>query len=372
MSLLENNISKSKLVLYWFLVWTTLGILQTFRLYYVYNVYETIVSWQRAMLWAMSEWYLWGLLAIFMYKFILWLDNYKKSKSIKISSFLVGLAVVPPLHLYLYSVVWFVTRDFYPVDIGSSYESPFDIFTGSYLGKVNDNSVAYFLIVATIYAFTYYKRLFLEQKRVAEVNKMLVEAKLEQLKTQLQPHFLFNTLNTITSLIHSDPERADLMTTKLSDLLRISLDSESVQEVPLHKEITFLEKYLDIQKIRFEERMEVVFNIASETTQLIVPYLILQPLVENAVKHSVSKSSEKVTIQISSAFVDNLLEIRIRNSGASLPEDYQQIISERKGIQNSVERLKQLYQDKASLTIQNTTPSGVEVKLCIPIVSSKI
>ena len=367
MNLLENKISTSKLVLYWFLVWTILSLLQTVRLYYAYNVYETVVSWEQASLWAVTEWYLWGLLSIAIFRYIQWLDKKNKSKSFKITSFLIGLVCIPPLHLYLYSGIWFQTMHLFPATIGSSYQSTYDIFIGSYLGKVNDNSVAYFLIVAAIYAFTYYKRLFQEQKRVAEINKMLVEAKLAQLKTQLQPHFLFNTLNSITSLIHSDPERADLMTTKLSDLLRLSLDSDSVQKVYLQKEISFLEKYLDIQKIRFEQRMDVSFQIAPETSQLLVPYLLLQPLVENAIKHSVSKSSEQVSILISSSLVDSRLVIKIINSGASLPENYENVVAERTGVQNSIELLKQLYQGEASLKIQNGEQSGVEVKLVLPI-----
>lgn len=366
MTFSEDKISKSKLIFYWIAAWTSLGVLQTIRLYFAYDISNRdLVSWQKALIWGFGEWYLWGLLSLVLLKIIRWLDR-QKSLKLKLLYFFSGLIVVPALYMYLYAAFWFATREIYPAQIGTSFSTVYEFFIANYVLKVNDNTVAYFLIVAAIYAFTYYKRLFQEQQQLAKVNELLITAKLEQLKTQLQPHFLFNTLNSITALIHSDPNRADLMTTKLSDLLRISLDSEKKQKVMLSEEISFLEKYIDIQKIRFEDRMNVVLSIDEKTKQALVPSLILQPIVENSIKHSVAKSSEKIHISITTARVKNRLIIEIANSGKSLPADFKNSIQERTGLQNSMERLNQMYRNQATLLIENNKPSGVIVKLSLP------
>jgi len=360
--------SNQKQISLWVILWSLLGLLQTFRLYYAYNVFDDgIISWQKSALWAFTEWYLWGLLAVLIYKSIIYLQNEGYSLRVKSFWFVIGLIILPAIHLYFYSVIWFLTRNIFPVNIGTSYTNINDIFLGSYLGKVNDNSIAYFLIVAAIYAFTYYKKLYQEQNRLAEINRQLAEAKLEHLKTQLQPHFLFNTLNSITALIHSDPEKADLMTTRLSDLLRISLNAEKIQEIPLKEELRILAIYLDIQKIRFEDRLKIEYKIAENSKEYLLPFLILQPIVENSIKHGISQYPEQGLIKIESFTKNDSLVITVKNSGPALSEDMNISLGTGFGIASIKTRLSQLYETKASIQILNDPPFGVKVILTLPL-----
>ena len=272
---------------------------------------------------------------------------------------------MPALHLYLYSFVWLWTKNWYYAEVMTSYDNTYDIFIGSYLGKINDNSVAFFLIVAGIYAFNYYRQLFLEKTRIAELNRTLAETKLEQLKTQLQPHFLFNTLNTITALIHTDPEKADLVTTKLSDFLRTSLARDHQQLTTLDDEIDLLKKYLEIQQVRFEDRLIISFEIPQETKSALVPYLILQPLAENAIKHGISKQSGDGKIEVIGKIDGDNLVLTVRNSNAHLDDSFSIEQHAQIGLKNTVERLQYIYGETASFTIRNMN-DAVEAVVTIP------
>ena len=141
-----------------------------------------------------------------------------------------------------------------------------------------------------------------------DIETRLVEARLQTLQRQLQPHFLFNTLNTISALMHRDVEAADAMIARLSDLLRMSLQMVGVQEVPLTQELDFLSKYLEIEQTRFRDRLTVVFDVQPDTFDALVPNLILQPLVENAIKHGIGPRPSPGTITIRSRRVGGLLD----------------------------------------------------------------
>ena len=141
----------------------------------------------------------------------------------------------------------------------------------------------------------------------AQLETRLVEAQLQSLQRQLQPHFLFNTLNTISALMHRDVEAADMMIARLSDLLRISLQMVGVQEISLKEELDFLSKYLEIEQTRFRDRLTVVFDVQPDTLDALVPNLMLQPLVENAIKHGIGPRPSPGTIAI-----------RARRRGASV------------------------------------------------------
>lgn len=359
--------SKNKTILLWILLWTVLGIMQTFRLYYAYNVFdEGIITWQKSAIWAFAEWYLWGILSIIIVKAINWLQNNGKNLRIKIISFIIGLIVIPPVHLYLYSLIWWMTKNIYKAPIGTSYQSFNDVFLGSYLGKVNDNSITYFLIVAAVYALNYYRRLYREQNRVTEMNRMLAETRLESLRTQLHPHFLFNALNSITTLIHTDPDRADLMITKLSDLLRISLDNNPAHVIPLKEEMHFLKQYLELQQIRFEDRLAVAIDIENGTENALVPNLLLQPLVENAIKHGIAVSSAQGHIEIKNRRKENDMIITIFNTGPALNNFTSLDDLSGVGLKNTLQRLRQMYNDRAELTLKNLENEGVYVSVRIP------
>src|SRR5579863_968757 len=160
------------------------------------------------------------------------------------------------------------------------------------------NLLTYWVLVLATQAVSYYRRFKEGELRFSELSGQLAQAQLQALRMQLHPHFLFNTLNAISTLVHKDPELADRMIARLSDLLRLTLENVGVQEVRLAKELEFLEKYLDIERTRFADRLEIHMEIAPETLDAGAPYLILQPLVENAIRHGIAPRAERGRIAI--------------------------------------------------------------------------
>src|SRR6516165_6631253 len=177
------------------------------------------------------------------------------------------------------------------------------------------------LIVIAVHALLYYQNFRASELAQSSLKTQLAQAQLHALKMQLHPHFLFNTLHSISALVHEDPEAADRMIARLSELLRLSLDSAYVQQVPLCQELHFLDLYLAIEKMRFEERLEVAFEIEPECTEALVPNMILQPLVENAIRHGISRRERAGKIWISAARQEGRLELRVRDNGRGLASE---------------------------------------------------
>ena len=157
--------------------------------------------------------------------------------------------------------------------------------------------------------------------RAAHLETRLAEAQLQALQRQLHPHFLFNTLNGISALMHRDVHAADRMLVRLSDLLRMALDRRSAQEVPLSDDLEFLAKYLEIEQARFGERLSVRYDFDPETLDALVPNLLLQPLVENSVRHAIAALSEGGVIEVTSRRVGDTLELRVRDNGPGLSKE---------------------------------------------------
>ena len=183
----------------------------------------------------------------------------------------------------------------------------------------HQNLVTYALVVAATQGYLYYQRYRQVEIRSAQLSAQLAQAELHALRMQLHPHFLFNTLNAISTLVHKNPESADRMIARLSDLLRLSLENVGVQEVPLAQEIGFLERYLDIERTRFGDRLVVRLDIAPETLDASTPYLILQPLVENAIRHGVASRATAGQVTLRARRDDRMLVLEIRDDGPGMP-----------------------------------------------------
>src|SRR2546423_12618031 len=164
----------------------------------------------------------------------------------------------------------------------------------------------------------YYRRYRERELHTAELQRELVEARLEALRMQLNPHFLFNTLHAVSALIHENPEGADRVVARLSELLRLSLDQSKPQEVPLHEEMAFLDRYLEIEQTRFADRLKVERQVPPDVERALVPYLILQPLVENAIRHGIEPREDRGNIIIAARRSDGMLQLRITDNGAGL------------------------------------------------------
>jgi two-component system LytT family sensor kinase len=227
---------------------------------------------------------------------------------------------------------------------------------------------SYFLIVAAAYAVDYYRRYQAGLTRAAQLEAHLSQAQLQALKMQLQPHFLFNTLNSISALLRKDVDAADRMIARLGDFLRLTLDNAGTQQVSFQQELDFLKSYLDIESIRFQDRFHVVFDVDPQAREVQVPNLILQPIVENAIRHGVSNMEGPARIEIRAYCADHRLRIEVQDNGPGLEQrpDGAPEIREGLGIKNTRRRLERLYGDAHLLLMSNGHDGGAVAVLEVP------
>ena len=214
----------------------------------------------------------------------------------------------------------------------------------------------------------YYQMLQKERQNVLQANTVAHQAQLKMLRYQLNPHFLFNTLNAISTLILvKENTTANAMVTKLSEFLRYSLDKDPMKKVTLESELQALKLYLDIEKVRFEERLQVNFNVASDCQQALVPSMILQPLAENSIKYAIAVQEQggAITVNVTKFGRDLLVELTDNGPGAEIKNG--NLFREHGvGLANSRERLQALYGNEFSLVISNNEPNGVKVNIRMP------
>jgi two-component system, LytTR family, sensor kinase len=202
--------------------------------------------------------------------------------------------------------------------------------------------------------------------RSSQLETKLAHARLDALRGQLQPHFLFNTLQAATTLIYEDPEGAEEILLSLSELLRFSLEELSDQEVTLAHETRFLEYYMVIQQRRFGDRLKFEVEISEDLRQFAVPSLMLQPLVENAIRHGIGLHKGGDVVSVAAHRDGERLRLEIRNRNSTLHGSTEQLLSRGVGLANTAARLEQLYGREQSCKIRNLEPRGVEVVLSLP------
>jgi two-component system LytT family sensor kinase len=230
--------------------------------------------------------------------------------------------------------------------------------------------ILYGIILLVSHILDSQKQLALQQTETARLNEQLSKAQLNALRRQIEPHFLFNTLNAIAGLVREKRnETAVSMIAGLSDFLRRVVQDSDRQQVPLQAELEFTRKYLDIQKMRFAERLEFSVDVAEELLLAQVPSLILQPMVENAVKHGIAKRAQGGAIRIAAFRNNGTLTMRVYNDGPALPNEWE-ANQTGIGIANVRTRLQSLYGDAFELSMHNQEPDGVEVSCSVPFVSS--
>jgi two-component system LytT family sensor kinase len=252
-------------------------------------------------------------------------------------------------------------------------------WSGLTLWALNQDAFdTYGTLVAIAHVWMYYERVRDRELRASQLEGQLATTQLAMLKLQLQPHFLFNTLNAISALMHKNVYSAQDMLTRLSDLLRLSLDNLAVQEVPLKTEIEFVRNYLHIEQVRFQDRLTVTMDIDPETLDAMVPNMFLQPLVENSIRHGIARSSGPGTIRIESKHGNGSVRITVRDNGPGLPATNNGHTNGNGngngngrakcglGLANTRARLQQLYGDGHRLEIANAPGGGVLVTLDLP------
>ena len=227
-------------------------------------------------------------------------------------------------------------------------------------------SILWYATVAGITHAVDNRRAYRERElRAAELEGRLTQAQLEVLKMQLQPHFLFNALHAISALVHEDPDAAKGMLARLGELLRLTLRNEGRQEVSLREELELLEPYLQIEQTRFQDRLTVHRLVEPQALEARVPNMILQPLVENAVRHGISRRARPGTIEIRARRWNGMLELEVRDDGVGLGVGRREV-RERVGLGNTRARLRQLYGDRYSLELRESPGGGVTAAIAIP------
>ncbi len=224
----------------------------------------------------------------------------------------------------------------------------------------------YWVTIGVYYAYDYYRKYQERKVRAAALEHRLSEARLQALRTQLHPHFLFNTLHTASMLNEQDPEAASRVLTRLADLLRATLDEGASHEVPLATELSFVRRYLEIEKVRFGDRLSVKWDVPDELLDARVPTLLLQPLVENAVLHGVSRSPGSRRLEIGVRREKGTLVLEVVDDGPGLPEDWTFECDAGVGLTNTRDRLDALHGGRANLAIGESATGGVRATVRLP------
>ncbi|MBD0370493.1 MAG: histidine kinase [Pyrinomonadaceae bacterium] len=226
--------------------------------------------------------------------------------------------------------------------------------------------LVYWIILGIDHALRYYRKYKERELQASQLETRLAQAQLQVLKMQLHPHFLFNTLHAISTLMHRDVDAADRMIARLSDLLRLALENEGVQEVTLKQELELLERYLEIEQTRFRDRLMVEITIEPEVLDARVPNLILQPIVENAIQHGIARRRGQGRIEIGARRTNGTLSISVRDDGRGLISGAEGMIKEGVGLSNTRARLSQLYGASARFELYSAPEGGTLASLLIP------
>jgi signal transduction histidine kinase len=258
-----------------------------------------------------------------------------------------------------FQMLWYQAFNPYPLG-GSSVSAWFWQYFRQYFII---GFVIYWAVVGVYHAFANY---FLYRERELEASRataQLTEARLNALKMQLHPHFLFNTLNSVSSLLEAEPREARRVLAQLADLLRASLKADVRHVIPLADEMQFLNRYLDIERVRFGDRLDVTLRMGPDTERAAIPSFLFQPLVENALRHGIARREAGGRMWISASRADGSLVIHVMDNGPGIARGP---VSEGIGLANTRRRLRELYGDEQSLSLCPRPGGGVDVRVELP------
>jgi two-component system LytT family sensor kinase len=308
------------------------------------------VSWPRAIGAALTEWYLWGLVS----PIFLWLARrFPFERGAWLRSLLVHLpaTLVATLVKLVIETTIIERTGIVPVRPAN-------------MAELNASLLTCWLLVLGSHALVQYRAAQERQRSELRLTAELSRAQLQLLKSQLHPHFLFNTLHAIGTLMHRDVPAAETMLTRLSELLRMSLETGDRAEVTLNDELAFNRTYLEIQQVRFGDRLRTRVDVDPRLLDARVPSMILQPLVENAIHHGVAPRAGGGTVQIRARPVGRQLELVVEDDGPGLGPDGQ--VADGIGLCNTRRRLSELYGDDASLELSSPDSGGLSVTVTLP------
>jgi sensor histidine kinase YesM len=229
------------------------------------------------------------------------------------------------------------------------------------------NLIIYWTILGVFYAMDYYNQYRERELRCVQLKNQLNESRLKALKMQIHPHFLYNTLNALSTLVlQNKKEQAVSMIAKFGDFLRMTLDDEGRETIPLAQELEFAQRYLDIQKIRFQDRLTVHWDVQPSSLNALVPNLILQPIVENAVRHAVASREEGGSITLHAHRNNGSLNVSVEDNGPGIPDEILNGHGKGIGLKNFRDRLATTYGDNHVCRLENHSEGGAMIEFVIP------
>jgi signal transduction histidine kinase len=318
-------------------------------------------NWKSALLGSFAQWWCWGLVT----PLILWTDARLPFKQNQLGARILAhlLASVPLTVLYFYVVM--AMRALFGLGAWGVLAHPRSLLNAfGFLWSW----VVYWVIFGVLQTFRYYQHYLASELKLEQMERSFSQARLNALRMQLDPHFLFNALNTISAQVERSPRLARNMIEHLGDLLRLSLDARDRQEIPLAEELAFLEHYVAIQKIRFAESLRIEIEVNPEVKYALVPCLTLQPLVENAIRHGVSRRASGGTVTVTAQRGPNQVQIRVADDGVGLPQGWTLEASSGMGLSVTRERIVGLHPDGNSrFTVRPRTGGGTEVEISLPL-----
>jgi signal transduction histidine kinase len=238
-----------------------------------------------------------------------------------------------------------------------------------FLMELPSDVILYSMGVAFVIALARMKEGREREMRIVRLENDLATAQLDALALQLQPHFLFNALNAVSAAIYEDPRRADIMLARVADFLRHMLQRSPSQEIALEQELQIVKLYLEVMKARFEENLKIEWHVDPSLCQAAVPQLILQPIVENAIRHGVAPGSNQVSIELGVAAQNGSLLLWVRDHGKGVSHE---ALTPGIGLGNTRSRLERLYGSAAHLDLENAPGGGTEVRIALPYRLSRI
>lgn len=341
-------------------VWTIVALFFSTQVYIMYFSDNRPIPYAKSFFVQASACYLWALVT----PLVLWLarnhpidrNHWRKKVGVHVLiSFLLVSALIV-IHFVIYMLIANRPEMITPMNTFAYYYPNLDRWL-----------LVYWFIFLMSHAFYYYRSYRRGELRASKLQTELVQAQLEALKMQVHPHFLFNTLHSISALLSKDTEAARKMITRLGDFLRLTLENAGETEVTLQKEIEFLNSYLEIERIRFRGRLATEITVDPAVLDAKVPNLILQPLVENAMRHAIANSVSG-RVEVEAVPSNGSLHIEVRDNGCGLSSERQSLPRKKGGLglANTRARLSGLYGSEARLELSNRPTGGVTVTLEIP------
>jgi len=319
-------------------------------------------NWRRTLLASLAQWWSWGLVT----PLIFWIDAQLPFKESQLLRRVIAHSPVSVIVTILYSYVVMSMGALFGLQAWRV--TAITHFSAMLLQGLLWSWLVYWVIFGVHQTFRYYQHYRASELRVARMERSFSEARLNALRMQLDPHFLFNALNTISAQVERDPRLARTMIEHLGDLLRLSLDARDRQEIPLAEELAFLDHYVAIQKIRFADRLRIEIQVNPEVKYALVPCLIVQPLVENAIRHGISRRDSGGTVTVTAERGAYHVEIRVADDGVGLPPGWTPESSLGTGLSVTRERILGLHPDGNSrFVVRPRHGGGAEVEISLPL-----